>query len=120
MALSTPGFFKGTASLPTFDPPFIASMLLISAIQYTQTEALDRVLLRFLTFPVPTIAAVNGHCFAAGMTLALSCDYRVMKFDESGKAKAFMCMNEVRFWRRLRLLSSTPPRRCGDMMPLND
>jgi len=50
------------------------------------------ILLRLLTYPVPTIAALNGHTFAAGFMLALACDYRVMT---SGKAWA--CMNEVHF-----------------------
>lgn len=47
---------------------------------------------RLLSFPIPTIAALNGHTFAAGFCLALSCDYRVMT---SGKAWA--CMNEIQF-----------------------
>lgn len=44
--------------------------------------------------PVPTVAAINGHCFAAGMMLALACDYRVM--TDGSKRNAFLCMNEVR------------------------
>ena len=43
---------------------------------------------------VPTVAAINGHCFAGGMMLALCCDYRVM--TDGGKRNAWMCMNEVR------------------------
>jgi enoyl-CoA hydratase/carnithine racemase len=42
---------------------------------------------------VPTIAAINGHCFAAGMILALCCDYRVM--TDGSERNAWMCMNEV-------------------------
>ncbi|KAG8740656.1 hypothetical protein FRC10_004066 [Ceratobasidium sp. 414] len=41
---------------------------------------------------VPTVAALNGHTFAAGYLLALACDYRVMT---SGKAWA--SFNEVHF-----------------------
>jgi enoyl-CoA hydratase/carnithine racemase len=36
---------------------------------------------RFLAFPRPTVAAVNGHCVAAGAMLAIAHDYRVMRAD---------------------------------------
>ena len=36
---------------------------------------------RLLTLPVPTVAAINGHAFAAGAFLALACDYRLMRED---------------------------------------
>ncbi|KAG5351570.1 hypothetical protein C0989_005786 [Termitomyces sp. Mn162] len=46
-------------------------------------------------FPVPTIAAINGHCYAGGFMLSLVCDYRVM--TDGSKRNAWMCMNEVHF-----------------------
>jgi len=52
-------------------------------------------LARLLTFPIPTIAAINGHCYAAGFMLSLACDYRVM--IDGSKRNAWLCMNEVHF-----------------------
>eukprot|EP00922_Rhytidocystis_sp_ex-Travisia-forbesii_P069167 GHVS01103191.1.p1 GENE.GHVS01103191.1~~GHVS01103191.1.p1 ORF type:complete len:258 (+),score=40.68 GHVS01103191.1:128-901(+) len=49
-----------------------------------------KLLLRLLTFPMPTVAAINGHAFAGGAMLCLACDYRVMNSD-----KGFLCVNEV-------------------------
>jgi len=55
----------------------------------------DPLLLHLLTFPIPTVAAINGHCFAAAAMLALACDYRVM--TDGAKRNTWMCMNEVDF-----------------------
>ena len=45
---------------------------------------------KILTFPMPTIAAINGHAFAGGFLLALAHDYRVMNSE-----KGFGCMTEI-------------------------
>jgi len=49
-------------------------------------------LARLLTFPIPTIAAINGHAFAAGFLMSLACDYRIMQ-----RSRGWCCMNEVLF-----------------------
>ncbi|TSE01583.1 enoyl-CoA hydratase/isomerase family protein [Skermania sp. ID1734] len=45
---------------------------------------------RVLTFPLPTVAAVNGHAFGAGAMLAIAHDYRVMRED-----RGYYCFPEV-------------------------
>ncbi|KAK6083167.1 enoyl-CoA hydratase/isomerase family protein [Seiridium cupressi] len=47
---------------------------------------------RFLTYPMPTIALLNGHAFAGGFMLAMHHDYRVF----SGE-RGYMCINELEF-----------------------
>lgn len=49
-----------------------------------------RFLGRVLALPLPTVAAVNGHAFAAGAMLALAHDFRVMRAD-----RGFLCLNEI-------------------------
>jgi enoyl-CoA hydratase/carnithine racemase len=45
---------------------------------------------RVVAFPVPTVAAMNGHAFAAGGMFALAHDFRVMRAD-----RGFFCLPEV-------------------------
>jgi enoyl-CoA hydratase/carnithine racemase len=45
---------------------------------------------RILTFPRPTVAAVNGHAFGAGAMLAVAHDYRIMRDD-----RGYFCFPEV-------------------------
>jgi enoyl-CoA hydratase/carnithine racemase len=45
---------------------------------------------RILTFPLPTVAAVNGHAFGAGAMLAIAHDFRVMRED-----RGYFCFPEV-------------------------
>ncbi|ELT92626.1 hypothetical protein CAPTEDRAFT_226218 [Capitella teleta] len=45
---------------------------------------------RILTFPLLTIAAINGHAFAGGAFLAMSHDYQVMN-----TCRGWWCLNEV-------------------------
>ena len=41
----------------------------------------ERLFARILTFPRPTLAAINGHAFAAGAMLVLAHDSSVMRTD---------------------------------------
>lgn len=52
--------------------------------------SLDRLFARLLTFPVVTIAAINGHAFAAGAMVALAHDFRVMRSD-----RGYVCFPEI-------------------------
>ena len=47
-------------------------------------------LAKFLEAPLPTVAAIQGHCFAAGAMLALAHDWRVMRAD-----RGFFCLPEA-------------------------
>ncbi|BEI82254.1 hypothetical protein CcaverHIS002_0301220 [Cutaneotrichosporon cavernicola] len=47
-------------------------------------------LIRILNYPLVTVAAISGHCFAGGMLLALTCDFRIM-----GTKSGWMSMNEL-------------------------
>ncbi|KAI4215387.1 MAG: hypothetical protein LQ351_002287 [Letrouitia transgressa] len=47
---------------------------------------------RLLTYPMPTIALINGHAFAGGLMTAFMHDYRIMN-----PHRGFLCLNEVEF-----------------------
>jgi enoyl-CoA hydratase/carnithine racemase len=53
-------------------------------------QAAESVLSKILTLPVPTVAAIGGHAYAAGGLLALAHDYRVMRVD-----RGFFCLPEI-------------------------
>ena len=54
------------------------------------TDEVHRLLGRVLGFGAITVAAVNGHAFAAGGMLAVAHDYRVMRAD-----RGYWCLPEV-------------------------
>ncbi|KAK3344630.1 ClpP/crotonase-like domain-containing protein [Neurospora tetraspora] len=86
-----PGVVITTSSLPKFfsngldlenalsDPDFLPHKL----------YALFR---RYLTYPMPTVALLNGHAFAGGLMLAMHMDYRLMN-----PSRGFACVNELDF-----------------------
>jgi enoyl-CoA hydratase/carnithine racemase len=53
-------------------------------------DTVQRLFSRVLTMRMPTVAAVQGHCFAAGGLLAMAHDWRVMRAD-----RGFFCLPEV-------------------------
>ena len=52
--------------------------------------AVQELFAQLLELPLPTVAAVQGHAFAAGGMLALAHDFRVMRAD-----RGFFCLPEV-------------------------
>ena len=61
--------------------------------------AADRLLARVLTFPKPTVAALNGHTFGIGAVFALAHDQRVARVD-----RGWVCLPEVDLGLHLRPL----------------
>ena len=45
---------------------------------------------KLITFPMPTLCAINGHGFGAGFMMALSHDVRMMRAD-----RGYLCANEI-------------------------
>jgi enoyl-CoA hydratase/carnithine racemase len=51
---------------------------------------LNRIFSRILLYPMPVIAAINGHAFGDGTIMACACDFRFMKAD-----RGFFCFPEI-------------------------
>lgn len=52
--------------------------------------SMNEVFKKLLLFPVPVIAAINGHAFGNGALLSCTCDFRMMNAE-----KGFFCFPEV-------------------------
>ncbi|KAM0693446.1 hypothetical protein Q7P36_006701 [Cladosporium allicinum] len=61
------------------------------------TETLYGLWHRLLTFPMPTVALLNGHTFAGGLMVAMMHDYRIMN-----PHKGYLCLNELELGMGLR------------------
>ncbi|KAL1956205.1 hypothetical protein VTO42DRAFT_7552 [Malbranchea cinnamomea] len=55
-------------------------------------DALHPLWRRLLTYPMPTVALINGHAYAGGLFTALHHDYRIQN-----PSKGYLCLNEVHF-----------------------
>lgn len=53
-------------------------------------RTMDKVYAKLMSFPIPVIAAINGHTFGNGCVLAAACDFRFMRRD-----KGYVCFPEV-------------------------
>ncbi|KAI9832768.1 MAG: hypothetical protein M1819_003988 [Sarea resinae] len=53
-------------------------------------DVLFRLWHRILTYPMPTVALINGHAFAGGFMLAMMHDYRIQN-----PHRGYLCLNEL-------------------------
>lgn len=51
---------------------------------------LMKLMKRLLSLPIPTVAAIAGHCYAGGLVFASAFDHRVMSDSD-----ATLCLNEI-------------------------
>jgi hypothetical protein len=76
---SLPSLFVTNASprIATFDPLLLYSLTFSSESGWLH-PAPPMLTVCITKNVVPTVAAINGHCFAAAAIISLACDYRVM------------------------------------------
>ncbi|XP_046360408.1 enoyl-CoA delta isomerase 2, peroxisomal-like isoform X3 [Haliotis rufescens] len=53
-------------------------------------DEFNKLIVRLMLYPLPTVAAISGHAFAGGAMLALAHDLRVMRRDQG-----WVCLNEI-------------------------
>ncbi|PKY07164.1 enoyl-CoA hydratase/isomerase family protein [Aspergillus campestris IBT 28561] len=86
---------KGVVITTSGIPKFYSNGLDLDVVAATEgflENALWKIFRRLLTYPMPTVALLNGHAFAGGLMLAMYHDYRIQN-----PAKGFLCINELEF-----------------------
>ena len=76
----------------------------------------QRMLARFMRLTYPTVAAVNGHCYAGGLMVAMAHDFRIQRNDFGQ-----MCLSEINLgmpipWGMLHLISDKVPYKTTRML----
>lgn len=71
-----------------FDLEFLGGLELDDLMKFM--DRTSAALARILVFPIPTVAAINGHAFGIGALLALAHDQRVQNTD-----RGWFCLPEV-------------------------
>jgi enoyl-CoA hydratase/carnithine racemase len=61
-----------------------------TAVTTTFFFTMNKLFKRIILYPMPTIAAISGHAFAAGAILTCAFDFRLMRSD-----RGFFCFSEV-------------------------
>lgn len=87
----SPGVLLTTSALPKFYSNGLDLEHATTAPNFW-SSALYALFRKLLSYPMPTVAVLNGHAFAAGLMLAMYHDYRVMN-----PSRGFLCLNEVDF-----------------------
>ncbi|KAI1080687.1 enoyl-CoA hydratase/isomerase family protein [Whalleya microplaca] len=86
-----PGVVITTSAIGKFYSNGLDLKLALSVPDFMETS-LYPLFRRLLTYPMPTVALVNGHGFAGGLMLAMHHDYRVFT-----GARGYVCVNELEF-----------------------
>ncbi|KAI1342150.1 enoyl-CoA hydratase/isomerase family protein [Xylariaceae sp. FL0016] len=86
-----PGVVITTSAIPKFYSNGLDLKLAIATPGFWE-NSLYALWRRLLTYPMPTVALINGHGFAGGLMTAMHHDYRVMT-----GARGYVCVNEVEF-----------------------